>query len=308
MTALKTVLITGANAGLGKDCARQLGMLSTTEKVYLGCRNPTKAAAAKAELEQATGRDVFEIVMIDVMDLDSVRAAVEALPEPVEGLVMNAGGMGGASPNERTQAGATNIFAVNVLGHSLLLDELIGAGKLTKVAMYAGSEAARGVKSMMMARPSLKNSSVEEFASVIDGSYFSPKVDPMKSYGTIKYMAALWMSSMARKHPDIRFVTMSPGGTTGTELAGKLSGFQRVLMEKIMMPMMGFLGFMHPLEVGAKRYVDALNEEAYKSGVFYASASGMSGKTADQSTIFADIGDAQIQDNANEAVHRFLAA
>lgn len=303
---VKSVLITGANAGLGKDCARQMALLKETEKVYLGCRNQARAETAKAELEEATGRKIFEIVIIDVMDLDSVRAAVQALPKPVEGLVMNAGGMGGDDPNERTQAGASHIFAVNVLGHSLLVDELISAGKLTGVAMYAGSEAARGVKSMMMARPALKSSSVDEFASIVDGSYFGPKTDPMKSYGTIKYVAALWMSSMARKHPDIRFVTMSPGGTTGTELAGKLGGFQRVMMKNVVMPLMGLLGVMHPLEVGSKRYVDALNDESFQTGVFYASAGGVTGKVVDQSTLFADLSNAAFQDNANEAIHRFL--
>jgi len=303
---IKKVLITGANAGLGKDCARQLALISGTEKIYLGCRNPVKAETAKTELEEVTGRKIFEVVIIDVMDLDSVRAAVKALPEPVEGLVMNAGGMGGEEPNERTKAGATNIFSVNVLGHCLLVDELIGAAKLTRAAMYAGSEAARGLKLMMMARPALKSSSVDEFASIVDGSYFGPKTDPMKSYGTIKYTAAMWMSSMARKHPEIRFVTMSPGGTTGTELAGKLGGFQRVLMKNVIMPMMGLLGVMHPLDVGAKRYVDALNDESFKTGVFYASARGATGNTIDQSALFTDLSNTTFQDNANEAIHRFL--
>ena len=281
-------------------------MLGEIEKVYLGCRNPARAEAAKAELEEVTGRKVFEIVVIDVTDLDSVRAAVQALPEPVDGVVMNAGGMGGQKANEKTQAGASFIFAVNVLGHSLLVDELISAGKLTKVAVYAGSEAARGVRIMMMARPAFKNSTVDEFASVIDGSFFPANTDPMKSYGSIKYMAALWMSSMARKHTDIRFVTMSPGGTTGTNLVEDLNGVMRVMMENVMMPMMGLFGVMHPLDVGAKRYVDALNDESYKTGVFYASESGMSGKIVDQSTLFADLSNAAFQDNANEAIHRFL--
>ena len=77
---MKSVLVTGANVGLGKESARQLALLESTERVYLGCRNLEKAEAAKADLEQATGRSVFEILQIDVMDLDSVRAAVRALP------------------------------------------------------------------------------------------------------------------------------------------------------------------------------------------------------------------------------------
>ncbi len=55
----KSIMITGANAGLGKDVARQLALLPTTEKVYLACRNMDKAQAAKKELMKITGKSVF---------------------------------------------------------------------------------------------------------------------------------------------------------------------------------------------------------------------------------------------------------
>ncbi len=47
----------------------------------------------------------------------------------------------------------TSLFAANVLGHVVLLDELIKAKKLNKVALYAGSEGARGVEEMGMKQP-----------------------------------------------------------------------------------------------------------------------------------------------------------
>ena len=42
---IKVALITGANTGIGKEIARQLGLLSSTEKIYLACRNESKAQA-----------------------------------------------------------------------------------------------------------------------------------------------------------------------------------------------------------------------------------------------------------------------
>jgi len=65
MSALqgKTVLITGANAGLGKEVARQLALRPETARIYLACRNKDRAIAAKAELEVATGRRMFDIVI-----------------------------------------------------------------------------------------------------------------------------------------------------------------------------------------------------------------------------------------------------
>jgi NAD(P)-dependent dehydrogenase (short-subunit alcohol dehydrogenase family) len=306
-SALKTVLITGANGGLGKECARQLASQDGTEKIYLGCRNEERAKAAQHELEESTGKSIFEIVLMDVSNLDSVRSAVESLDEPIEALVMNAGGMGGPNPAKKNGHGVIQMFAVNVLGHVVLLDELLKANKLTKVALYAGSEAARGVPKMGMKRPDLKTSSVDEFASIGDGSFFGEKIDPMVAYGPVKYTAAMWMSSMARKYPDIRLVTVSPGGTSGTDVMKDLPPFMKFMYTQVGFRLMPLFGLMHDLEVGAKRYIDGLYDESYKSGVFYGSKeSVVTGPLVDQGTIFDDLNNQTFQDNANEAVHRFI--
>ncbi len=47
MASVKTVLITGANAGLGKDMARQFALTGGIESIYLAGRDQTKAQAAK---------------------------------------------------------------------------------------------------------------------------------------------------------------------------------------------------------------------------------------------------------------------
>ena len=41
--AHKSVLITGANTGLGKELARQLALRDDFDTIYLACRNPVKA-------------------------------------------------------------------------------------------------------------------------------------------------------------------------------------------------------------------------------------------------------------------------
>lgn len=304
---LKSILITGANAGLGKESARQMAMQTGIEKIYLGCRNEEKARIAKQELEQVTGKKIFEIIKIDVSDLDSVRAAVKSLKEPVEGLVMNAGGTGGKKFLEKTKDGVTQIFAVNLLGHAALTNELLKAKKLTKVALYAGSEAARGVKEMGMKRPELKTSSVDEFSSICEGVLFGNTKDATVPYGPIKYMAALWMSSIAREYPEIRFVTMSPGATTGTEGFNTLSPVKQYVM-KGMMKVMLMIGKVHKLEVGAQRFVHGLLNESYKSGIFYGSQKGLTGPIGEQSRLFSDLSNEQFQDNAKNAIHRFIKA
>ncbi len=303
---IKSVLITGANVGLGKECARQLALQDGIEKIYLACRNKERAQAAKLELEESTGKSVFEIILLDVSNLNSVRAMVESLNEPIDGLVMNAGGMGGKNFNDKTINGVTEIFAQNLLGHVVLAEELLKEKKLIKVALYAGSEAARGIPIVGIKRPNLKTSSVEEFVSICDGSFFKNKIGPLTAYGPIKYMAALWMSSLARKHPDIRFVTISPGETSGTNLMKDFPPFIKFMYKFIGLRLLPMFGLLHNLEVGSKRYIDCLNDESYKSGVFYGSkASVLTGPLVDQGAIFDDLNNKTFQDNANKAIHRF---
>jgi hypothetical protein len=79
----------------------------------------------------------------------------------------------------------------------------------------------------------------------------------------------------------------------------------KYVMMPIVFPLMGEM--VHELEVGAKRFVDAISDDRYKSGVLYASKQGkLSGEMVDQSTFFTDLKNTSFQDNANEAIHRFI--
>ena len=306
MKPIQSVLITGANAGLGREAARQLALHKGIEKVYLGCRNVDKAQAAKVALEAETGRRIFEVVILDVCDVSSVKTAVAAMKAPVDAVILNAGGSGGRKPNELTQSGVTNIFASNVLGHVVLVDELLERQLVTSTILYAGSEAARGIPKMGVARPELASASVEEFAAIADGSKFGPGADPLDVYGTIKLTAAMWMASMARQHPHVRFVTMSPGGTTGTNGMDDLPFLKKLFFKYVGGTLMPIFGMMHSVETGARRYVDGLLNPKFETGHFYASRAGSpTGPVVDQVTIDAFLGDISAQDNANQAVHRF---
>ena len=301
---IKSVLITGANGGIGKEVARQMALRPGVEKVFLACRNAQKAQAAKQDLERETKKSVFEIVLMDVSDVGAVRSALKSLPGPIDGLVMNAGGAGGKTPMALTKDGVTYLFASNILGHAALLEGLIHSGGLTQAAVYLGSEAAVGVPKLGMKRPALPASSVQDFADVCTGQDFAgKKFNASLAYGEVKYVAALWMAAAARKNPTLRLVTMSPGNTQGTEVAADMPAPVR-FAAKYIAPL---LGLTHSLEIGSKRIVEGLTDGSLQSGVFYASReNALTGPIVDQSTIFADLGNLVFQDHADEAIHRFL--
>lgn len=308
---VRSVLITGANAGIGKQLAHQLGVRPEVQRVVLGCRNRARAQAARTELEASSGRSIFEIAILDTVEPASMRAAADALSEPIDALVMNAGGPGGRQPAALTADGVTQIFAVNVLGHAALLDTLIEQQKLAKVAVLTGSEAARGVPKLRIRRPSLRRTSAEELRSVIDGSYYAGRrFDPPGAYGQVKYVGALWIGAMARRHPGLRFVTMSPGGTSGTEVASSMPPIQRFAFKRILMGGIGqVLGLSHSVQDGAARLAAAVTDPGYRDGVFYGSRAGvLTGPVVDQAQIFSDLANPEFQDNAHAAIHHFLEA
>jgi NAD(P)-dependent dehydrogenase (short-subunit alcohol dehydrogenase family) len=306
---LKTVMITGANGGLGKETARQLAMSDTTEGIYLACRNRKKAEEAKQSLERSTGRSIFDVIVLDTSDLNSVRAAVDSLDQPVAGLVMNAGGIIGSDFAEKTPDGVTKMLAVNLLGHVVLLEELLAAQKLTNVAIFSSSETARGLARVGLKEPKMESYSVEEFASVCDGSFFKEEVNFMICYQYVKFMGGLYMSAMARNHTDLRLLTVSPGSTLGTDIYRNAPLSIRIRLKIITsLPIKSFKDRnFHSVEAGAKRYVDALFDEAYKSGAFYASRrSGVTGPMMDQSEFFRVLTNERYQDNARDALYSFI--
>jgi len=305
----ESILITGANNGLGKEAARQLALKKETKKVILFCRNQARAEAAKKDLEQQTGKKIFEIVIGDVSDADSVRNAVEKIKEPIDVVILNAGGMVGKTAAQATSSGMNQLAATNILGHVVLVEELIKHDKLKKVVLFVSAEAVPGVKSLGMKPVVMRTSSTDEFAGVLDGSYFGNKFDVTQAYGYVKYAGTMWTLAMARKYPDLKFVVMSPGNTKGTGAPDSLPPAMRFMLKYFMMPVvLPLLGDMvHNLETGVKRFVDGISDERYKSGVFYASKEGkLSGDVVDQSTFYTDLKNTTFQDNAYKAIHRFI--
>lgn len=149
--------------------------------------------------------------------------------------------------------------------------------------------------------------------AIADGSRFPPKEQDFNGmYPITKFVATLWMGAMARKGSSqkIRFVTMSPGMTSGTNVADKAPAIQQFLFKWVLYPVFHLLGKAHGPEIGAKRYLDALldeKSETYQTGRFYATKGPMaSGEVGDQETFTDVFYNKDYQDNANAAVHKFI--
>ena len=133
----RTVVITGANAGLGLECARNLLARDDSWHLVLAVRNPDLGAAAVADLG-APGR--CSVIRCDLASLASVRDFVAAFAEsdlpPLRAIVCNAGLQ--TVDTKFTVDGVEMTFGVNHLGHFALvqglLDRLVAPARIVVVA------------------------------------------------------------------------------------------------------------------------------------------------------------------------------
>ena len=120
----RTVLITGASAGIGKATANELAARGA--RVVLLCRNAAKAEGARREVLARTPGAAVDVMALDLRSLASVRAcatAVLAAYPRIDVLVNNAGVF---PPMLRTTAdGFEEQIGVNHLGHFLLTNLLL---------------------------------------------------------------------------------------------------------------------------------------------------------------------------------------
>ncbi|CAH1262398.1 RDH11 [Branchiostoma lanceolatum] len=127
----KTVIITGANTGIGKVTARD--MAERGARVILACRSLEKAEEAAKEIRSQTGNKNVVVQKLDLASLTSVRQFAKAIngAEPrLDVLINNAGVM--HTPRWETEDGFEMQFGVNHLGHFLLTNLLLD--KLKKSA------------------------------------------------------------------------------------------------------------------------------------------------------------------------------
>ncbi|XP_051801780.1 dehydrogenase/reductase SDR family member 13-like isoform X6 [Acanthochromis polyacanthus] len=125
----KTVIVTGANTGIGKTTAMDLARRGA--KVILACRDRRRAEAAIQEIIEKTGNQQVIFMQLDLASLQSVRSFAENFLKSesrLDLLINNAG----IISDGKTKDGFGIIFGVNHLGPFLLtlllLDRLKASG------------------------------------------------------------------------------------------------------------------------------------------------------------------------------------
>lgn len=122
---MKTVIITGANSGLGFETARKIAK-DLQYRVILACRNEQKALAAQTLIINETHNRNIIPMKLDTSSFTSVRTFVENIEQDnreIDVLINNAGIS--SAHSGVTEDGFDLVFATNYLGHFLLTNLLL---------------------------------------------------------------------------------------------------------------------------------------------------------------------------------------
>jgi NAD(P)-dependent dehydrogenase (short-subunit alcohol dehydrogenase family) len=171
----KTVLVTGANSGVGMEAARQLAAAGWG-KVILACRTEEKAGTARTLLVEKTGKDPFATLVIDTAEIASANTAGDELRERgerIDFLLLNAGASS-AKPKFNSD-GVELTWASTLVGHHVLTMRMLADGLLSPNAriVIVGSEAARGTAPGMKVHD-ISGVAAESFAGRSSRSYRCP--------------------------------------------------------------------------------------------------------------------------------------
>lgn len=115
----KTILVTGANSGLGFETAKALALSGA--RVIMTARDEAKGVAALDMIEVEAPDAKLDLRLLDLADLEEVRMLANALHdegEQLDVLVNNAGVM--MPPRGVTKQGFETQFGTNHLGHFAL--------------------------------------------------------------------------------------------------------------------------------------------------------------------------------------------
>lgn len=207
----KTILITGANDGIGRTTAERLAQ--TGAHLVLACRDEVKAQRAAQAITEQTGNHRIDTLPLDLSSFSSIRAAAdEFLAEhpKLDVLINNAGVY--TDSLELTKDGYELQFGVNHLGHFLLT-----------MALMPALRCCRHCSRVINVSSAIHTKGGLDFGN-FRGEQGEKHYNGSKSYAQSKLANVLFTMELDRRFGEELTTNCLHPGVVGTRLANKKAG------------------------------------------------------------------------------------
>ncbi|KAF8313609.1 NAD(P)-binding protein [Clavulina sp. PMI_390] len=261
----KVMLVTGGNAGIGKETARIL--LRRNARVYIACRSLTRAQAALDYLKSSTGKtdDDLRVLSMDLGDLRTIKAAVDDFlsKESRLDVLFNSAGVMVPPISMLTSHGHDLQFGTHVLGHYYLTQLLIPT--LLASVKTSSDNHVRIVNvssNSHWSAPTEKLGGPILYETLVEGQ-LRTKMGSQALYSQSKAGTILMSNALARKYgpQGIVSISVNPGVIT-TELQRHMPSFVKWLVSFIWYDLAH--GVINPLYAGTAPEGLALNGKYLK--------------------------------------------
>jgi NAD(P)-dependent dehydrogenase (short-subunit alcohol dehydrogenase family) len=233
---MKTVLITGGNAGIGFATAKYIANHSGWH-VVLTCRDSTKAEAAVKEIRSACPGSSVTSLPLDLFSMESIRSVAASLEKqnqpPLHALVLNAGGINmKATSLQFSTDGFEQTFQLNFLGHFVLTRLLVETMRPPARIVFVSSETHDPASTRMGKFAPPRYGPVEDAAY---GRGIYARMNPMQRYGTAKMFAMMTALELDRRlrREGLEGVTVnswSPGVVPTTQFGVNIPPLRKKIM------------------------------------------------------------------------------
>ena len=239
----KTLLITGANSGLGLECIKTVIRANEGWRIIIASRNIKKSEAVIQSIKAEYPDQQITVMYLDLGSLESARSFVNEFPkdnhEPIDALICNSGIIDRVA-NKVSNDGYDMTFAVNHLGHFLLTNLLIDhLSERAKIVVVSSNMHNSTIREGKMA--------AAEYISAELLSSPNNKLDGFTRYSTSKLCNLLFAYELVRKLAEkslqITVNSFDPGFSPGTGLMQGGGAFRNFLMGSwLMKGIMGMMG------------------------------------------------------------------
>lgn len=205
----ETILVTGANSGLGRGIARDLAQRGAS-RLILACRSGIPETAEA--LERETGNANLEMRRVDLSDFSSIEALVMGLKRDgviLDRAIFNAGVV--SSGGAKTQEGFELMFGVNFIANALLTLRLLEEGIIPSSFKGNTPRPESPPRLVYIASDAHRSGSPITLSSF--GEYRDFGItESMKEYGHSKLALMLFVHELAeRLKGELEIFTLCPG-------------------------------------------------------------------------------------------------